>query len=232
MQPDSGTRTKVLNPITGNTSSNKIDRTYLTDGAGTPDTKELEFNRQSSSIVEHAYQSGLALRRRARRLWLQSRGVRMGRRCWIQAVRIPRNPWDICLEDEVALDDDVVLLTTGEKRESPRIRIGACSYVNRFTMFDASESIVVGARCMIGPHCYVTDHDHGTIAGVGIAGQPLRSSATRIGDDVWIGAGAIVLKGVSIGDGAVVGAGAVVIHDVPAGAIVAGVPASAVGNRQ
>jgi acetyltransferase-like isoleucine patch superfamily enzyme len=156
----------------------------------------------------------------------------MGRECWIQAICVPRNPWDIFLEDEVALDDGVVLLTTGEKRESPRIQIGARSYVNRCTMFDASESIVVGARCMIGPHCYVTDHDHGTSAAAGIARQPLRSSATRIGEDVWIGAGAIVLKGVSIGDGAVVGAGAVVTHDVPAGAVVVGVPACAVGNRQ
>jgi acetyltransferase-like isoleucine patch superfamily enzyme len=165
-------------------------------------------------------------------LWLQRRGVRMGRRCWIQAVRIPRNPWDIFLEDEVALDDEVVLLTTGEKRELPRIRIGARSYVNRFTMFDASESIVVGARCMIGPHCYVTDHDHGTSAGAGIAWQPLRSSPTRIGDDVWIGAGVIVLKEVSVGDGAVIGAGAVVTHDIPAGAVAVGVPASVVGKRQ
>ena len=46
-----------------------------------------------------------------------------------------------------------------------------------------------------------------------------------IGNDVWIGAGTIVLPEVKIGDGAIIGAGAVVTHDVPAYAVVAGVPA-------
>jgi maltose O-acetyltransferase len=156
----------------------------------------------------------------------------MGRGCWIQAVEIPRNPWDIALGDEVALDNYVILLTTGSRQAAPRIRIGSQTYINRFTMLDASESITIGERCMIGPNCYMTDHDHGTSATAGIASQPLRSAPTRIGNDVWIGAGAIVLKGVSVGDGAVIGAGAVVTHDIPAGAVAVGVPASVVGKRQ
>ena len=49
--------------------------------------------------------------------------------------------------------------------------------------------------------------------------------AVTIGDDVWIGSGAMILKGVSIGDRAIVGARAVVTKDVPADAIVAGNPA-------
>ena len=183
-------------------------------------------------MTERIYQAWTGCLRRLRRQWLRLRGVQLGQRCWIQSVEIPRNPWDIALGDEVALDNQVTLLTTGARQATPRIRIGSRTYINRFTLLDASDSIVVGERCMIGPHCYVTDHDHGTSSGAGIATQPLNSSATSIGDDVWIGAGAIVLKGVSIGGGAVVGAGAVVIHDVPAGAVVVGVPARAVGNRQ
>ena len=150
----------------------------------------------------------------------------------MQSIEIPRNPWDVTLGDEVALDNHVTLLTTGARQAAPRIRIGSRTYINRFTMLDASNSIVVGERCMIGPHCYVTDHDHGTSADAEIGTQPLRSFATRIGDDVWIGAGAIILKGVSIGDGAVIGAGAVVTKDVPAGMFAVGVPACIVGNRQ
>ena len=110
------------------------------------------------------------------------------------------------LEDKVALDNHVVLLTSGERGAEPRIRIGAGTYINRFTMLDASDSIVVGQRCMIGPSCYITDHDHGTQAGQSVGSQPLTSAKTRIGNDVWIGAGAIVLKGVTVGDGAVIGA--------------------------
>ncbi len=136
------------------------------------------------------------------------------------------------LGDEVALDNHVVLLATGKHRVEPQIRIGSRTYINRFTMLDASESIVIGERCMIGPSCYITDHDHGTRAGDMVASQPLKSGPTRIGNDVWIGAGAIVLKGVTIGDGAVIGAGAVVTTDAPAGAILVGVPARVVGCRQ
>ncbi len=54
---------------------------------------------------------------------------------------------------------------------------------------------------------------------------------TRIGHDVWLGAGAIVMRGVSIGNGAIVAAGAVVTKDVPAYAIVGGVPARLIRYR-
>jgi acetyltransferase-like isoleucine patch superfamily enzyme len=56
-------------------------------------------------------------------------------------------------------------------------------------------------------------------------GRDRRSAPIRIGDHVWIGLRATILKGVTIGDGAVVAAGALVIHDVPPGALVGGVPA-------
>jgi Acetyltransferase (isoleucine patch superfamily) len=58
-----------------------------------------------------------------------------------------------------------------------------------------------------------------------------RGNRVRIGNDVWIGASAIVLKGVSIGDGAVIGAGSVVTKDVPPYAIVGGNPARIIRMR-
>jgi maltose O-acetyltransferase len=183
-------------------------------------------------MSERIYQAWCGCVRRLRRYWLRLRGVKLGQRCWIQSIEIPRNPWDIVLGDEVALDHHITLLTTGARQAAPRIRIGAHTYINRFTMLDASDSITIGERCMIGPNCYLTDHDHGTRGDAEISSQPLRSSPTRIGDDVWMGAGAIVLKGVSVGDGAVIGAGAVVTHDIPAGAVAVGVPACVVGKRQ
>lgn len=58
-----------------------------------------------------------------------------------------------------------------------------------------------------------------------------RGTITTIGNDVWIGGGAIILRGVTIGDGAVVGAGAVVTKDVPPYAIIGGNPAKVIRYR-
>src|SRR5689334_19916827 len=54
------------------------------------------------------YPGAIAIRVRIARLRLL--GVSVGRKCWIRRVRVPRNPWDIVIEDFVGLDDDVVLL--------------------------------------------------------------------------------------------------------------------------
>src|SRR4051812_38390869 len=158
-------------------------------------------------------------------------GVHIQGRCWLQKVEIPRNPWDIHIES-AALDRHVVLLTSGPRTSTPRIVIRQGTYINRFTMIDASEYIEIGEQCMIGPHCYITDHDHGFKSGSPVAAQPLESSPVRIGRDVWIGAGAVILKGVTIGDGAIVGAGAVVTKHVAARAKIAGVPAKQFGVRE
>ena len=106
------------------------------------------------------YPGAMAIRLRIVRLRLL--GVRIGRRCWIRRIHVPRNPWDIVISDGVALDDYVVLLTTGLRGKAPKLVIDSGTYINRFTMFDASESIEVGRNCLIGPFCYITDHDHGT----------------------------------------------------------------------
>src|SRR5687768_11220247 len=147
------------------------------------------------------YPGACAMRIRIARLRML--GVRIGRKCWIRRISVPRNPWDIEISDGVALDDGVVLLTTGSRGAAPKLIVGAGVYVNRFAMFDASDSIEVGRDCLIGPFCYMTDHDHGVESTANIAEQPLWSSPVRIGRNVWIGAGVIILKGVNIGDGAV-----------------------------
>ena len=176
------------------------------------------------------YPSAVAIRLRVVRLRML--GVQVGRKCWIRRISIPRNPWDIVIADGVALDDNVVLLTTGSRGDTPKLVIGSGSYVNRFTMFDASESIEVGINCLIGPFCYITDHDHGIKLSGSIAEQPLVGRPVRIGSNVWIGAGAIILKGVTVGDGAVIGAGAIVTRHIGSGEKVAGVPARMIGTRK
>jgi acetyltransferase-like isoleucine patch superfamily enzyme len=182
-------------------------------------------------LVNRALRYPGAMVMRLRILRLRLLGLSIGKKCWIRRVRVPRNPWDVVVEDMVALDDEVVLLTTGSRRRRPRLVIGGGTYVNRFTMLDASESIEVGRECLIGPFCYITDHDHGINSFSSIGEQPLVGSPVRIGSGVWIGAGAIILKGVTIGNGAVIGAGAVVTRNVNTAEKVAGLPARRIGSR-
>ena len=172
-----------------------------------------------------------ALAMRARINWLRLLGMRIGSRCWVQNITVPRNPWDIELETGTAIDRHVNLLALGESTDEPKILIRSGTYINHFTMLAAAERVEIGHRCLIGPHCYITDSDHGLLPDTPIPDQPMTTDPVRIGDEVWIGAGAVVLKGVSIGKGAVVGAGAVVTRSVDPWAIVAGVPAKVIAWR-
>jgi acetyltransferase-like isoleucine patch superfamily enzyme len=173
--------------------------------------------------------SGLASR--VRNTWFRWLGVRVDGYVWLRRLSIPRQWSDITLEGGCALDDGVVLLCSG-RAMADKLVIRRGTYINRYTIIDVSSALEIGENCMIGPHCYLSDHDHAHLPGSLVRDQPLQAAPVRIGSNVWIGAGVIVLKGVAIGDNAVVAAGAVVTNNVPAGAKVAGVPARVLGGRK
>ncbi len=91
----------------------------------------------------------------------------------------------------------------------------------------AAVSVAIGERCMVGADVTIADTDfHAVDAAIRDNGwNDVACAPVHIGDDVFIGTRALILKGVRIGSGATVGAGAVVTRDVPAFAIVAGNPA-------
>jgi maltose O-acetyltransferase len=107
------------------------------------------------------------------------------------------------------------------------IAIGAGCFVNFGLVALDCAAITIGDRAMIASNVQLVPPDHPLQRQARGEGYE-RARAITIGDDVWIGAGAIVLGGVTIGDGAVIGAGAVVTSDIPAESAAVGVPARVV----
>jgi acetyltransferase-like isoleucine patch superfamily enzyme len=130
-----------------------------------------------------------------------------------------------------------------------RTRIWAPNHVRIGNQVYVGKDVHIEANCRIGNYCLIANrvavvgrHDHDFYA----VGFPMRYSPwigskrfpskyideeAVIGDDVWLGYGAIVLTGVNIGKGSVIAAGSVVVDDIPAYSIAAGVPARVVGKR-
>ena len=107
------------------------------------------------------------------------------------------------------------------------LRVGDAFFANYDCVVLDVRRVEFGDDCMLGPgvHVYTATHplDPAERASGLEYGEPV-----VVGDDVWVGGGAVVTPGVTIGDGAVVAAGAVVVDDVPANVAVGGNPARVV----
>jgi acetyltransferase-like isoleucine patch superfamily enzyme len=111
--------------------------------------------------------------------------------------------------------------------------VGSRSVVGHHVTIGVRESVRIGSDCLIAEMVSIRDHDHGFLD----TSRPMWQQAALtapivIEDDVWIGSKATITRGVRIGQGAIVGANAVVVHDVPAGAIVGGIPARIIREQR
>jgi len=119
-----------------------------------------------------------------------------------------------------------------ETQQSGHIRIGDRVVVSRGTHIVAFAGIEIGAGTMIGEYASIRDANHRFNGEMPLRDSGHTAKPIRIGCEVWIGRGAMILPGVTIGDRAVIGANAVVTKNVPQGAIVAGVPARAIHEEE
>ncbi len=114
----------------------------------------------------------------------------------------------------------------------PELVIGDGTFLGHDCGLNVGRSIRIGRHCLLATGVLIYDQDgHPLDAALRRAGEPTPPESIArvlVGDDVWIGFGALILKGVTIGDRAVVAAHAVVTKDVPADAVVAGNPARVV----
>ncbi len=106
------------------------------------------------------------------------------------------------------------------------ITLGHHTFVGPYTVIYGHGGVTIGDNTLISMHSRIVSSNHAIPPlSTDVRSQPDVLLPTRIGRDVWLGAGVTVLGGVTIGDGCIVGAGAVVSKDLPAGAIALGVPA-------
>jgi acetyltransferase-like isoleucine patch superfamily enzyme len=152
---------------------------------------------------------GLLFLGRGLQIQIGKRGrVRFGRFVWIGDGTKIR-----CHEGEVIIGDKTVL---GQE----------CT-------ISAYKQVRIGEQCVIADRVMFIDFDHGMVeVERTIREQGIYKRDVNVGSNVWIGYGACVLRGVQVGDNAVIGTNAVVTADVPANAVVGGIPAKVIRMRE
>ena len=113
------------------------------------------------------------------------------------------------------------------------VSIGAKTVLGQECTISSYQHVSIGRECVIADRVMLIDFDHGIVE----VDRPIRLQGiykrdVRVGNNVWIGYGACILRGVTVGDNAVIGTNAVVTRDVPANAVVAGVPARVLRMRE
>ncbi len=112
------------------------------------------------------------------------------------------------------------------------LKIGDNFSINHNSSITFDCDIEIGNNVMIAPGVIITPGGHGILAEKPMREQPAVTEKIIIENDVWIGAGAVILKGVSVKEGTVVAAGAVVTKDTEPYSIVAGIPAKKIDSRK
>jgi acetyltransferase-like isoleucine patch superfamily enzyme len=112
------------------------------------------------------------------------------------------------------------------------VSIGAKTVIGQECTISAYQRVAIGRECILADRVMLIDFDHGVVE----VERPIRLQGiykrdVHVGHNVWIGYGACILRGTSVGDNSVIGTNAVVTRDVPANAVVGGVPARAIRMR-
>lgn len=137
-------------------------------------------------------------------------------------------------DEGVFIDDNVIInrncmiqAKAGAIKIGKRTTIGSNSVLISMSGLELGEAVMIAGGCYLSAGAYNVDDSDSAIMDQGAYSK----GPIIIADNCWIGTSAVILDGVTIGKGAIIGAGAVVTKDVPAGAIVAGVPAKVIRMR-
>jgi acetyltransferase-like isoleucine patch superfamily enzyme len=113
------------------------------------------------------------------------------------------------------------------------VEIGAKTVLGQECTISAYRRVRIGEQCVIADRAMFIDFDHGVVE----VERPIRLQGiykrdVEVGSNVWVGYGACILRGVRVGDNSIVGTNSVVTKDVPANAVVGGIPARVIRMRE
>jgi acetyltransferase-like isoleucine patch superfamily enzyme len=142
------------------------------------------------------------------------------RRFSIKTFNFKKSRLKIVLKKGAGIQHDVIIQGSG------KLEIGENSFIGSFSTIGVNSKIVIGKNVMIAQNVSIRDSDHrfDDIERPMIQ-QGIVTDKVIIENNVWIGYGAVITKGVTVGQGSIIAANAVVTKDVPENAIMAGVPA-------
>jgi acetyltransferase-like isoleucine patch superfamily enzyme len=113
------------------------------------------------------------------------------------------------------------------------VEIGAKTVIGQECTISAFQHVSIGRECIVADRVMLIDFDHGvTEVERPIRTQGIYKRDVRVSHNVWIGYGACVLRGVNVGENAIVGTSSVLTTDVPANAVIAGVPGRVIRMRE
>lgn len=176
--------------------------------------------------------------RSAYRAWLAHRYMArcdaVGSNFVVKARCDLRNSGELKAGDNLILDSSWARPITIDVGSEASLQIGADVYINSGTSIFCRIEVRIGDRCLIGPDVLIMDEDGHPVSWGSRRDYWPKGRKGRIGapviveSDVWIGARATLLKGITVGAHSVIGAGAVVTRSVPPKTVVAGVPAKVI----
>ena len=143
---------------------------------------------------------------------------------------------DIILGDNVEVDGKCSFSFAVRFTETPSLILGDNTGISHNCHFTIGKKITIGRHCRIASNVFMFDSKGHTNDPEGrAAGLPPTDEEVRqivLGDNVWVGRGAVICPGVTIGDGSIISTNSVVMVDVPPYTIVAGNPARKIGTLQ
>ena len=130
-------------------------------------------------------------------------------------LMIQKNAEKVCIGKNFKMETDAKVRVI----DGGKLNIGESCFINCNSYITTLGTTTIGNNCMIGPGVMIFDHDHDFKAPGGISSGKMIRGTIVIGNNVWIGANCMILKGAKIGDNAVIGAGCVINSEIPANSV-------------